>query len=47
VFTTGSIGGLQAVAIGNVTPGTGTFTTGGFTGNSTHSYLFSNVGTTS
>jgi len=47
VFTTATTGGLQAVAIGNVTPGTGTFTTGGFTGNSTHSYLFSNVGTTS
>ena len=47
VFTTATTGGLQATAIGNVTPGTGTFTTGGFTGNSTHSYLFSNVGTTS
>jgi hypothetical protein len=47
VFTTATTGGLQATAIGNVTAGTGTFTTGGFTGNSTHSYLFSNVGTTS
>jgi len=46
-FTTATAGGLQAVAIGNATPGTGTFTTGGFTGNSTHNYLFSNVGTTS
>jgi hypothetical protein len=27
VFTTGTIGGLQATAIGNVTPGTGVFTT--------------------
>jgi hypothetical protein len=46
-MTTATTGGLQAVAIGNATPGTGTFTTGGFTGNSTLSYLFSNVGTTS
>jgi hypothetical protein len=29
-FTTASTGGLQAVAIGNVTPGTGVFTTGTF-----------------